>query len=62
MHEIAGDIHASIPPLGRLNPEEEKELQDKVRAAHPDIFWVGLSTPKQEKFMAEYLSQARRHV
>ena len=21
----------------------------------PDIFWVGISTPKQEKFMAEYL-------
>jgi N-acetylglucosaminyldiphosphoundecaprenol N-acetyl-beta-D-mannosaminyltransferase len=20
----------------------------------PDIFWVGLSTPKQEKFMAQY--------
>jgi N-acetylglucosaminyldiphosphoundecaprenol N-acetyl-beta-D-mannosaminyltransferase len=43
------------PPFRRLNPEEEKDLQEKVRASRPDIFWVGLSTPKQEKFMAEYL-------
>jgi N-acetylglucosaminyldiphosphoundecaprenol N-acetyl-beta-D-mannosaminyltransferase len=26
-----------------------------VNEAKPDIFWIGLSTPKQEKFMAEYL-------
>ena len=26
-----------------------------VRSAKPDILWVGLSTPKQEKFMAEFL-------
>src|SRR5207249_3753796 len=38
-----------------LNEEEQKELTERVRAAKPDIFWVGLSTPKQEKFMAEYL-------
>ena len=26
-----------------------------IRAARPDIMWVGLSTPKQEKFMVEFL-------
>jgi N-acetylglucosaminyldiphosphoundecaprenol N-acetyl-beta-D-mannosaminyltransferase len=50
--EIAG---TSTPPFRPLNPAEENELREKVRAARPDIFWVGLSTPKQEKFMAEYL-------
>ncbi len=25
-----------------------------VNRAHPDIIWVGLSTPKQERFMAQY--------
>ena len=29
----------------------------RINAARPDIVWVGLSTPKQEKFMAEYLPQ-----
>jgi N-acetylglucosaminyldiphosphoundecaprenol N-acetyl-beta-D-mannosaminyltransferase len=26
-----------------------------VRSLQPDIIWVGLSTPKQERFMARYL-------
>ncbi|MEI9959617.1 MAG: WecB/TagA/CpsF family glycosyltransferase [Limisphaerales bacterium] len=43
------------PPFRPLNGTEEKELQEMVRAARPDIMWIGLSTPKQEKFMAEYL-------
>ena len=43
------------PPFRPLNALEEKALQEQVRATRPDILWVGLSTPKQEKFMAEYL-------
>jgi len=43
------------PPWRPLNPEEEKELFTLVKQSQPDIFWVGLSTPKQEKFMAAYL-------
>ena len=43
------------PPFRPLNPEEEKQLREMVRAAKPDILWVGVSTPKQEKFMAEFL-------
>ena len=43
------------PPFRPLQPDEEKALQEQIRAARPDILWVGLSTPKQEKFMVEYL-------
>ncbi|MDB6032935.1 MAG: glycosyltransferase [Verrucomicrobiales bacterium] len=43
------------PPFRPLNPEEEAELKAIVSEARPDIIWVGLSTPKQERFMAEYL-------
>ncbi|HXE42255.1 MAG TPA: WecB/TagA/CpsF family glycosyltransferase [Candidatus Baltobacteraceae bacterium] len=50
--EIVGTY---TPPFRALNPQEEKELQEKIGATKPDIFWVGLSTPKQEKFMAEFL-------
>ncbi|HWD17663.1 MAG TPA: WecB/TagA/CpsF family glycosyltransferase [Verrucomicrobiae bacterium] len=45
------------PPFRPLNASERKDLQAQVAAARPDFFWVGLSTPKQEKFMAEYLPQ-----
>jgi N-acetylglucosaminyldiphosphoundecaprenol N-acetyl-beta-D-mannosaminyltransferase len=50
--EIAGTF---TPPFRALEPAEEKKLQEKIRSARPDILWVGLSTPKQEKFMAEFL-------
>lgn len=43
------------PPFRPLDPEETKKLHELVREAQPDIIWVGLSTPKQEKFMVEFL-------
>jgi N-acetylglucosaminyldiphosphoundecaprenol N-acetyl-beta-D-mannosaminyltransferase len=42
------------PPFRPLTQEEEAELVRVVAQAKPDMFWVGLSTPKQEKFMATY--------
>ena len=52
--QIAG---ASEPPFRPLNPAEQQQLRDDLRAARPDIMWIGLSTPKQERFMAQYLGQ-----
>jgi len=43
------------PPFRALNLEEEAHLVAVVKNLQPDIFWVGLSTPKQERFMAAYL-------
>lgn len=43
------------PPFRSLNADEERALITTVAAAQPDLFWVGLSTPKQERFMATYL-------
>ncbi len=45
------------PPFRPLNAEEEASLAAQVAEAQPDCFWVGLSTPKQERFMAKYLAQ-----
>jgi N-acetylglucosaminyldiphosphoundecaprenol N-acetyl-beta-D-mannosaminyltransferase len=50
--QVAGTF---TPPFRPLQPVEEKALQEQIRASRPDILWVGLSTPKQEKFMVEYL-------
>ena len=44
------------PPFRPLTDEEESELQQVVAACKPDFFWVGLSTPKQERFMFEHCS------
>jgi N-acetylglucosaminyldiphosphoundecaprenol N-acetyl-beta-D-mannosaminyltransferase len=43
------------PPFRPLDLREHCKLVDQVNALSPDIVWVGLSTPKQERFMAEYL-------
>jgi N-acetylglucosaminyldiphosphoundecaprenol N-acetyl-beta-D-mannosaminyltransferase len=43
------------PPFRPLSLQEELELATQVAAVKPDLFWVGLSTPKQERFMAHYL-------
>jgi N-acetylglucosaminyldiphosphoundecaprenol N-acetyl-beta-D-mannosaminyltransferase len=42
------------PPFRSLNADEETQLIRTVSELKPDIIWVGLSTPKQEKFMAQY--------
>lgn len=49
--EIVGTY---TPPYGPLSAKQESELLSLVARARPDIFWVGLSTPKQERFMAQY--------
>lgn len=46
--QIAGHF---TPPFRPLTAEEEEEVADQVRRTSPDILWVGLSTPKQERWM-----------
>ncbi|HEB72216.1 MAG TPA: glycosyltransferase [Nitrospirae bacterium] len=50
------------PPFRPLNENEENELKDKIESLAPDIIWVGLSTPKQEKWMAAHLGQLNAKV
>jgi N-acetylglucosaminyldiphosphoundecaprenol N-acetyl-beta-D-mannosaminyltransferase len=40
------------PPFRPLEPPEQLALQRQMESALPDIVWVGLGTPKQERFMA----------
>lgn len=40
------------PPFRPLEPAEQFALERQMNAVLPDIVWVGLSCPKQEKFMA----------
>lgn len=55
--QVAGTY---TPPFRPLTAEEEQDLLAQVRQAKPHIVWVGLSTPKQERFMAEFVE--RLHV
>ncbi|MGA2721457.1 MAG: WecB/TagA/CpsF family glycosyltransferase [Bryobacteraceae bacterium] len=42
------------PPFRLLTEEEKVEVDRRIRAAAPDVVWVGLSTPKQERWMHEH--------
>ena len=42
------------PPYRTLTPEEDEEIVAKINASGADIVWVGLSTPKQERWMAAH--------
>jgi N-acetylglucosaminyldiphosphoundecaprenol N-acetyl-beta-D-mannosaminyltransferase len=53
---IAG---AYSPPYRPLTPMERAEIVEKINSAQPDIVWVGLSTPKQERWMHEFRSLLR---
>lgn len=40
------------PPFGVWTEEQVNEARAAINDARPDIVWVGLSTPKQERWMA----------
>lgn len=42
------------PPFRPLNHEELAQLTSELEVLNPDVIWVGLSTPKQERFMADH--------
>ena len=46
--QFAGSI---APPFRPLTAEEEQDIQQRIREANPDLLFVGISTPKQEKWM-----------
>lgn len=52
--QIAGTY---TPPFRPLNAAEEADLSRQIDNTKPHIFWVGLSTPKQERFMAQYVNK-----
>jgi N-acetylglucosaminyldiphosphoundecaprenol N-acetyl-beta-D-mannosaminyltransferase len=41
------------PPFRPLTEAEKMEVDSRIQAAAPDVVWVGLSTPKQERWMFE---------
>lgn len=45
------------PPFRPLTPEEDDEVVARINAARPDLVWVGLSTPKQERWMAAHVGR-----
>lgn len=46
-------VHAESPPFRALRPEEGQALIGRVQATGAEVVWVGLGTPKQDRFLDE---------
>ena len=57
--EIAG-VHT--PPFREMSPEEDRATVALINKTDPDIVWVGLSSPKQEFWMADHLGKIEAPV
>ncbi|HXV64070.1 MAG TPA: WecB/TagA/CpsF family glycosyltransferase [Vicinamibacteria bacterium] len=50
------------PPFRALTEEEDQRIVATLNEANPDIVWVGLSTPKQERWMAAHADRLQAPV
>ena len=52
--QIAGTYS---PPFRVLDDDEDEKVIEMINSYEPDIVWVGLGAPKQEKWMASHISK-----
>jgi N-acetylglucosaminyldiphosphoundecaprenol N-acetyl-beta-D-mannosaminyltransferase len=45
------------PPFRPLTTEEDEEIVQRISQFAPDIVWVGLGSPKQERWIASYVGR-----
>ncbi len=50
-------VGVESPPFRPLTDEEEEALVERARAARPDVFWVGIGTPRQDEFVGAYTAR-----
>jgi N-acetylglucosaminyldiphosphoundecaprenol N-acetyl-beta-D-mannosaminyltransferase len=50
------------PPFRPLTPAEDEEIVARINASGADLVWVGLSTPKQERWMAVHVGRLEAPV
>jgi N-acetylglucosaminyldiphosphoundecaprenol N-acetyl-beta-D-mannosaminyltransferase len=57
--QVAG---TSTPPFRPLTPQEDEEIVQVINDSGAQLVWVGLSTPKQERWMAEHVARLRANA
>ena len=50
-------VGSHCPPFRALTDQEQRDIVRCIEDSRPDIVWVGLSTPKQEKWMYDFRSR-----
>lgn len=62
MYPAARIVHEMSPPFRPMTEAEAGDLVRALREARPDFVWVGLGTPKQERFMASLAGRLDRGI
>jgi N-acetylglucosaminyldiphosphoundecaprenol N-acetyl-beta-D-mannosaminyltransferase len=55
-HRVAGTCS---PPFRALTADEDGEIVATINEARPDVLWVGLGTPKQDRWIHERKDRLR---
>lgn len=50
------------PPFGDIGPEEDEAIVSQINQSSADIVWVGISSPKQERWMGSHLGRVTAPV
>ena len=50
------------PPFRRPTADEDENIVATINAAKPDVLWVGLGAPKQEKWMRDHVGRVSATV
>jgi len=53
-HRVAGTLS---PPFGAITAEEDEEHLRRINEARPDVLWVGLGCPRQDRWIHERLDR-----
>ena len=59
LHQRYGIVVAGsyCPPFRPLTKKEQRDVASRIERASPEVLWVGLGTPKQEKWMHQNRSR-----
>ncbi len=52
-------VETLSPPFGPPTDEQNAEIRDAINRFQPDVVWVGMSAPKQEKWVARHADRLR---
>jgi N-acetylglucosaminyldiphosphoundecaprenol N-acetyl-beta-D-mannosaminyltransferase len=52
-------VGAHSPPYRPLTEAEDREVVERINESGAELIWVGLSTPKQERWMAAHVHRIR---
>ena len=50
------------PPFRELTEAEDREIVSEINSSQPDIVWVGLGTPRQERWMSDHIERLNASI